>query len=185
MIIQYIYMPSFLSFLSRALCVGLRFLVRLLYIYSHAQQTKDGAAGCGSAGEGVSATTANQRYYEIVEPAAALKALELELHKLMADGKAEGVPIDSRATCEALCLLIKQECDAEVLPSFLSSLRTTCSCYGIMDVAQVPQHWEEGWSTATSHSRCLRRVRHEHFMDALCSERWSNDMVVSVPRAAH
>jgi hypothetical protein len=54
------------------------------------------------------------RYYDIVEPAAALKALEAELDNLVRRSVAAGEAPDSRVTCDAVCLLIKQECDAEV-----------------------------------------------------------------------
>ena len=59
-------------------------------------------------------------YFDIVEPAAALEHLELELDRLIEQGvksageggmQAQGGPV---VACHALCTLIKQECDAEV-----------------------------------------------------------------------
>jgi hypothetical protein len=65
-------------------------------------------------------------YSDIVEPAAALEALEVELNKLVCQAGQEGENQDLQAICEAVCLLIKEECDAEVcsvaallVPSFL------------------------------------------------------------------
>lgn len=59
----------------------------------------------------------SQHYYDMVEPAAALEALEVELDRLIMercglDDSAEGEEI----ACRAVCTLIKQECDAEVRP---------------------------------------------------------------------
>eukprot|EP00892_Ulva_mutabilis_P011340 jgi/Ulvmu1/8579/UM045_0021.1 len=55
-----------------------------------------------------------QHYYDIVEPAAALEALEGELGRLIAanGGVSDGQQGDTIA-CHAVCTLIKQECDAE------------------------------------------------------------------------
>jgi hypothetical protein len=59
-------------------------------------------------------------YFDIVEPAAALEFLEVELDRLIEQGvssageghdKAQNDPL---VTCSALCTLIKQECEAEV-----------------------------------------------------------------------
>lgn len=57
-----------------------------------------------------------QRYYDIVEPAAALKALEVELETLVASRLEDGSVTAAPVVCEAVCQLIKQECDAEVRP---------------------------------------------------------------------
>ena len=62
-----------------------------------------------------------ERYYDIVEPAAALQALERELESLVA-ASGPGATGDERAICDALCLLIKQECDAEVSSSSVNRI---------------------------------------------------------------
>ena len=68
-----------------------------------------------------------ERFYDIVEPAAALKALEEELESMVAQCIADGVPQDQRIICDALCRLIKRECDAEVRS--LAIWFCTCSLY--------------------------------------------------------
>lgn len=67
----------------------------------------------------------SQHYYDIVEPAAALEALEVELGRLIAEsgGGGDGQQGDDTIACHAVCTLIKQECDAEVLPSHLHNRR--------------------------------------------------------------
>lgn len=62
----------------------------------------------------VRSTSSNAHYADIVEPAAALSALERELDKLVADFSESGAPPDAQAICDAICTLIKEECNAEV-----------------------------------------------------------------------
>ena len=69
-----------------------------------------------------------ERYYDIVEPAAALKALEVELEGMVAQCLADGMPPDSRVICDATCLLIKRECDAEVRLRALVRCRADLPC---------------------------------------------------------
>ena len=90
-----------------------------------AQRSLEFCAGTGTAAEGADAGTQAERrstlhYFDIVEPAAALEYLELELDRLIEQGlksagedgmKALGGPV---VACTALCTLIKQECEAEV-----------------------------------------------------------------------
>lgn len=56
-------------------------------------------------------------YYDMVEPAAALEALEVELDRLISTNGGHGTTAEAEAiACNAVCTLIKQECDAEVRP---------------------------------------------------------------------
>ena len=75
--------------------------------------------GCDAASSGhARSTTSSAHYADIVEPAAALSALEQELDKLVAHFSERGAPPDAQAICDAICTLIKEECNAEVRASF-------------------------------------------------------------------
>lgn len=78
------------------------------------------ACNTGTQSGNVKTSRQTLHYFDIVEPAAALEYLELELDRLIDQGvtgageaglKSQGGPM---VACNALCTLIKQECEAEV-----------------------------------------------------------------------
>lgn len=79
-----------------------------------------GSSGKTPSGELTAVRRQPLHYFDIVEPAAALEYLELELDRLIEQGvtasgeagfQVQGGPA---LACSALCTLIKQECEAEV-----------------------------------------------------------------------
>lgn len=80
-----------------------------------------GHASSNPSGEVKAVRRQTLHYFDIVEPAAALEYLELELDRLIEQGVStvqEVGEAEARSalmvTCQALCTLIKQECEAEV-----------------------------------------------------------------------
>lgn len=71
----------------------------------------------------------SQHYYHVPEPAAALEALEVELDRLISTngGSADTAQAEAVA-CNAVCTLIKQECDAEVRPHPPPSPQAPADC---------------------------------------------------------
>ena len=112
----------------------------------------EAAAAEGAGGDVKAVRRRALHYYDIVEPAAALEYLELELDRLIEQGlktagedgmKAQGGPV---VACTALCTLIKQECEAEVRRDVILSLCCRPQRYKENEIAPkdtscVPMRW--------------------------------------------